>query len=76
MSWPSVPASNFKKITHKDLLYHWTEIIKAYTKLKEWYISVLCIKIGPNPFKANLNVFVWKKQYYKEIYILFVEKRK
>ena len=70
--------SNIKKVTHKDLLYHGTEIIKTYTKLK--VIFQFYVKIGPNIFKANLLskiiYILERKQYYKEMYILFGEKRK
>jgi hypothetical protein len=33
--------SNIKKVTHKDLLYHGTEAIKTYTKLKVIFQFIL-----------------------------------
>ena len=84
---------NFKKTSLKNnneqfnydlnknhILYHGMKIVKSYSKLNEGYISVLCINIGGNTYKANLfsNIiyFFERKNEYKEIIKLFGEERK
>ena len=41
------------KLNNINILFHGMKIIKTISKLKEGFISVLCINIGPNTFKAN-----------------------
>ena len=36
-----------------NILYHGMKIIKTFSKFNDNYISVLCINIGPNTFKAR-----------------------
>ena len=68
------------KLNRDNLLNHGMKINKTYSKLNEGFISVLCINIGPNTFKANLysNIlyFLERKKEYKKIYKLFGQKRK
>ena len=56
------------------------KIVKTISKLKEGYISALCINTGPNTFKANqysniLYLFERKIEY-KKMYDIFGEGRK
>ena len=41
------------KINNICILFHGMKIMKTVSKLKEGFISVLCINTGPNTFKAN-----------------------
>ena len=63
-----------------NILYHGMKIIKSFSKFNEGYISVLCINIGGNTYKANLfsNILYLfeKTKKYKEMYSLFGNKRK
>ena len=67
------------KLNKNKILYHGMKIIKTYSKLNEGYISVLCINIGPNTFKANqlsnILYMLERKKAYKEMYTLFGENR-
>ena len=67
------------KLNKNKILYHGMKIIKTYSKLNEGYISVLCINIGPNTFKANqlsnILYMLERKKSYKEMYTLFGEDR-
>ena len=68
------------KLNKNSILYHGMKIIKIHSKSNQGYISVLCINIGSNTFKANqfsniLYLFERKKEY-KQMYELFGEKRK
>ena len=63
-----------------NILYHGMKIVKTISKLKEGYISALCINTGPNTFKANqysniLYLFERKIEY-KKMYEIFGERRK
>ena len=68
------------KIRKVNILYHGMKIVKTISKLKEGYISVLCINTGPNTFKANLfsNILYLfeRKVEYKKMYEIFGEGRK
>jgi len=63
-----------------NILFHGMKVIKTHSNLKDGYISVLCINIGPNTFKANqysniMHLFERKVQY-KEMFNLLGENRK
>ena len=68
------------ELNRNHILYHGMKIVKSYSKLKEGYISVLCINIGANTYKSNLfsNIlyFFERKEKYKEMTKLFGEERK
>ena len=71
----------FNYQTNKNnILLHGMKIINVYSKLKEKYISVLCINTGPNTFKANqysnILYFSERKKEYNDIYQFFGEDRK
>ena len=62
-----------------NILLHGMKIIKTYSKIKEGYISVLCINTGANTYKANLysNIFYSEmKKNHKNIYSFFGDDRK
>ena len=68
------------KLNKNSILYHGMKIIKIHSKSNQGYISVLCINIGSNTFKANqfsniLYLFERKKEY-KQMYELLGENRK
>lgn len=51
-----------------NILFHGMKIIKIFSKSSKDFISVLCINIGPNTYKANqysniLYIFERKKEY-------------
>ena len=59
------------KFNNINILYHGMKIIKTFSKLKESYISAICINTGPNTYKANLyaNILYYlegKKEYIKD----------
>lgn len=71
----------FNYQTNKNnILLHGMKIINVYSKLKEKYISVLCINTGPNTFKANqysnILYFSERKKEYNDIYRFFGDDRK
>jgi magnesium-transporting ATPase (P-type) len=55
------------------------KIIKTFSKINDNYISVLCINIGPNTYKANQysNIFYFleRKKEYNYVYNLFGERK-
>ena len=61
-----------------NILYHGMKILKTFTKLNENYISVLCINIGANTFKANLysNIFYFLERKNIIMFIIYSEKEK
>ena len=62
-----------------NILLHGMKIIKIFSKIKEGYISVLCINTGPNTYKANLysNILYSKmKKGHQNIYRFFGDDRK
>ena len=68
------------QISRVNILYHGMKIVKSISKLKEGYISVLCINTGPNTYKANqysniLYLFERKVEY-KKMYEMLGEGRK
>ena len=68
------------KYSSNNILYHGMKITKTLSKYNNDFISVLCINIGPNTFKANQYsnikyIFQRKKDIYK-IYNLFGERKK
>ena len=68
------------ELSKVNILYHGMKVIKTISKLKEGYISVLCINTGPNTYKANqlsniLYLFERKLEY-KRMYEIFGEGRK
>ena len=62
-----------------NILYHGMKIIKTFSKINNNYISVLCINIGPNTYKANQysNIFYFleRKKEYNYVYNLFGERK-
>ena len=50
-------ANNNQKFNYQtnktNILLHGMKVVKTFSKIKEGYISVLCINTGPNTFKAN-----------------------
>ena len=57
-----------------NILLHGTKIVKTYSKIKEGYISVLCINTGANTYKANLYsniLYSEMKKNHKNIYSFF-----
>ena len=62
-----------------NILYHGMKIIKTFSKINDNYISVLCINIGPNTYKANQysNIFYFleRKKEYNYVYNLFGERK-
>ena len=67
------------KLCNINILYHGMKIIKTFSKINDNYISVLCINIGPNTYKANLysNIFYFleRKKEYTYVYNLFGERK-
>ena len=62
-----------------NILLHGMKIIKIFSKLKEGYISVLCINTGANTYKANLYsniLYSEMKKGYQNIYRFFGDDRK
>ena len=62
-----------------NILLHGMKIIKIFSKIKEGYISVLCINTGPNTYKANLYsniLYSEMKKGYQNIYKFFGDDRK
>jgi cation-transporting ATPase 13A3/4/5 len=62
-----------------NILLHGMKIIKIFSKIKEGYISVLCINTGPNTYKANLysNILYSKmKKGHQNFYGFFGDDRK
>ena len=63
-----------------NILLHGMKIIRTFSKLKEKYISVLCLNTGPNTFKANqysnILYFSERKTVYKDVYNFFGSDRK
>ena len=68
------------KLNKINILYHGMKIVKTFSKLKEGFISVLCINTGANTYKANLfsNILylLERKKEYSDTYKLFGEGRK
>ena len=68
------------KLNKINILYHGMKIVKTFSKLKEGFISVLCINTGANTFKANLfsNILYLldRKKEYNDSYKLLGEGRK
>ena len=68
------------KLNNICILFHGMKIIKTFSKLKEGYISVLCINTGPNTFKANQysNILYLSERIknYKMTYTFFGAERK
>ena len=62
-----------------NILYHGMKLFKTFSKFNDNYISVLCINIGPNTFKANQysNIFYFleRKKEYNYVYNLFGERK-
>jgi cation-transporting ATPase 13A3/4/5 len=67
------------KLANLNILYHGMKIIKTFSKINDNYISVLCINIGPNTYKANQysNIFYFleRKKEYNYVYNLFGERK-
>ena len=68
------------ELSKVNILYHGMKVVKTISKLKEGYISALCINTGPNTFKANqfsniLYLFERKIEY-KKMYDILGEGRK
>ena len=62
-----------------NILLHGMKIVKTFSKIKEGYISVLCINTGANTYKANLysNILYSEiKKHHKNIYKFFGDDRK
>ena len=62
-----------------NILLHGMKIIKIFSKIKEGFISVLCINTGPNTYKANLysNILYSEiKKGHQNIYNFFGDDRK
>ena len=76
--------NNFEHFNYKNcninIIYHGMKIVKTFTKSENEFISVLCINIGSNTFKANLfshiMYFLERKKEYKSAYNLFGERKK
>ena len=68
------------KLNKINILYHGMKIVKTFSKLKEGFISVLCINTGSNTYKANLfsNILYLldRKKEYNDSYKLLGEGRK
>ena len=68
------------KLNNICILFHGMKIMKTFSKLKEGYISVLCINTGPNTFKANQysNILYLSERIknYKMTYTFFGGERK
>ena len=68
------------KLNSVSILFHGMKIVKSVSKLKEGFISALCINIGPNTFKANQfsNILFLPERIkdYKKSYELFEGGRK
>ena len=68
------------KLNNVSILFHGMKIMKTISKLKEGFISALCINIGPNTFKANQysNILFLPERIkdYKESYGFFGGGRK
>ena len=68
------------KYSNINILYHGTKILKAFTKTDNYFITALCINIGPNTFKANqlsnlLYIFERKQENYN-VYNMFGERKR
>jgi len=62
-----------------NILLHGMKIIKSFSKIKEGYISVLCINAGPNTYKANLYSHILYSEMNKDhqnVYKFFGDDRK
>ena len=68
------------KINNPNILYHGMKILKTFSKLKEGFISVLCINTGSNTYKANQfsNILykLERKKQYNELYNFFGGRKK
>ena len=68
------------KLNKINILYHGMKIVKTFSKLKDGFISVLCINTGANTYKANLfsNILYLldRKNEYNDTYKLLGEDRK
>ena len=72
---------NFDYKKNKEhILYHGMKIIKAYSNLKNEYISALCLNTGPNTYKANMYsnaiYFFERNKEYQNTFSFFGEDRK
>ena len=62
-----------------NILLHGMKIIKIFSKIKEGYISALCINTGPNTYKANLYsniLYSEMKKVHQNFYSFFGDDRK
>ena len=62
-----------------NILLHGMKIVKTFSKIKEGYISVLCLNTGANTYKANFYsniLYSEMKKNYKNIYSFFGDDRK
>ena len=63
------------KYSNINTLFHGMKIIKTFSKSNKGFISVLCINIGPNTYKANqfsnIVYFLERKKLYKDVYNFF-----
>ena len=68
------------KLNNNNILLHGMKIIKIFSKIKEQYISALCINTGPNTYKANQysNILysTERKKGYKDVYQFIGDDRK
>ena len=68
------------KYSNINILYHGMKIIKTFSKSNNGYVTVLCINIGANTFKANQYsntlYFLERKKEYNKVYNLFGERKK
>ena len=68
------------KLNNICILFHGMKIMKTFSKLKEGYISVLCLNTGPNTFKSNQysNILYLSERIknYKMTYTFFGGERK
>ena len=63
-----------------NILFHGMKIIKAFSKLKNGFISAICINTGSNTYKANqysnILYFLERKKEYNEPYKFFGNRKK
>ena len=68
------------QLNYNNILLHGMKIINIFSKIKEKYISVLCINTGPNTYKANQysNILYYneRKKGNKDVYNFFGDDRK
>ena len=68
------------KLNYNSILLHGMKIINIFSKIKEQYISVLCLNTGPNTYKANQysNILysTERKKGYKDVYQFIGDDRK